>query len=258
MNPLVTIIIPVYNVKLFLNKCIDSVINQTYKNLEIICINDGSIDNSLEILKSYTDKRIQIIDIENHGVSYARNLGIEKATGEYLLFVDSDDYIEKTMVEELISLMSDEVDLTYCGLRYVRLSGFVKKTWIPSISETDNPIIDRFKITQYLTVTKKAFKRRIIEENNIRFDTTLHYAEDSLFLIQYLKHCKKAKGLKKILYNIVTNGLSLSRNPIYKERKKLEKQKSFELINAILSEYEEIKEHKPKIIILPDGTRKIV
>ena len=255
MNPLVSIIIPVYNVTLFLNKCIDSVINQTYKNLEIICINDGSTDNSLDILKSYTDERIQIIDIENHGVSYARNLGIEKATGEYLLFVDSDDYIEKTMVEELISLMSDEVDLAYCGLRYVRLSGFVKKTWIPAISETDRPVSDRFKITQYLTVTKKAFKRSIIEENQLRFDNSLHYSEDSLFLVQYLTHCKKAKGIKKILYNIVTNGLSLSRNPAYKERQKIEKMKSFKMINEITKDYDN---KTTKIIILPDGTRKIV
>lgn len=98
---MVSIIIPVYNVSNYLKTCLESVINQTYKELEIICINDGSTDNSLEILKEYAskDKRIIIIDKKNAGVSAARNDGIEKSNGEYIFCMDSDDYIDNDFIE---------------------------------------------------------------------------------------------------------------------------------------------------------------
>ncbi|WP_300757768.1 glycosyltransferase family 2 protein [uncultured Brachyspira sp.] len=98
---MVSIIIPVYNVSNYLKTCLESVINQTYKDLEIICINDGSYDNSLEILKEYAskDKRIIIIDKKNAGVSAARNDGIERANGEYIFCMDSDDYIDNDFIE---------------------------------------------------------------------------------------------------------------------------------------------------------------
>ena len=98
---MVSIIIPVYNVSKYLRTCLDSVINQTYKDLEIICINDGSTDDSLEILKEYSNKdnRIIIIDKKNAGVSAARNDGIEKSSGEYLFCMDSDDYIDNDFIE---------------------------------------------------------------------------------------------------------------------------------------------------------------
>ena len=99
---MITVIIPIYNVSKYLKNCLESVINQTYKNLEIICVNDGSTDNSLEILKEYKerDERIIIIDKKNAGVSAARNDGIEKASGEYLFCVDGDDYIDEDFFEK--------------------------------------------------------------------------------------------------------------------------------------------------------------
>ena len=99
---MITVIIPIYNVSKYLKNCLESVINQTYKNLEIICINDGSTDNSLGILKEYKerDERIIIIDKKNAGVSAARNDGIEKASGEYLFCVDGDDYIDEDFFEK--------------------------------------------------------------------------------------------------------------------------------------------------------------
>ena len=104
MRDLITVIINVYNGEKFINKCIDSIINQTYKKIEILIINDGSTDNTLKIIKKYRDKRIRIITTENKGLSMSRNIGIENAKGEYLYFIDSDDYIESNTIEYLYNL----------------------------------------------------------------------------------------------------------------------------------------------------------
>ena len=111
----VSIIVPVYNMEKRLNKCLDSIINQTYKNIEIIVINDGSKDNSLDIIKSYHDDRIKIINQDNQGISVARNNGIKASSGDYLCFVDSDDYIETNMIDELVNKISiDKSDIVVC------------------------------------------------------------------------------------------------------------------------------------------------
>ena len=114
----VSIIIPVYNVQKYLRKCLDSIVNQTFKNIEIIIINDGSSDNSLNICKEYSkkDKRINIINKHNEGVSKARNTGLLYATGEYISFIDSDDWVEQNMIEELYnSITSNKADLCICN-----------------------------------------------------------------------------------------------------------------------------------------------
>ena len=115
---LISIVIPVYNVENYLNRCIESIISQTYENIEIILINDGSKDNSLLICKEYKnkDKRIKVIDKKNEGVSIARNIGVEKSSGKYVIFVDSDDWIEKTFVENLHKKISEyNVDICIGG-----------------------------------------------------------------------------------------------------------------------------------------------
>ena len=114
---LLSVIIPVYNVEPYLEQCLDSVINQTYKNLEIICINDGSTDNSLKILEKYQkkDNRIKLINQKNKGLSEARNAGLDVAKGEYIAFVDSDDYLELNAYEEAMNVVLQEK--ISCGLK---------------------------------------------------------------------------------------------------------------------------------------------
>ena len=104
MEKLISVIINVYNREKFIGKCIESVINQTYKNLEILIINDGSTDNTLKICESYKDERIRIITTENLGLSLSRNVGIDNAKGEYLYFIDSDDFVENDVIEYLYNL----------------------------------------------------------------------------------------------------------------------------------------------------------
>ena len=110
MNIKISIIIPVYNSAKYLRKCLNSIINQTFDNIEIICINDGSTDNSLSIINEYAkiDSRIKVYTIENKGVSAARNYGILVATGEYIGFVDSDDYIDLNYYEEMMKQIKEE------------------------------------------------------------------------------------------------------------------------------------------------------
>lgn len=122
----VSVIVPVYNSEKYLEKCLESIINQSHRNLEIICINDGSTDNSMEILKSFQkmDDRIKIIRQKNQGLSGARNAGIKKATGEYLTFIDSDDAVDPYMIQHLLdALSSSGSDISVCSFREIYPSG---------------------------------------------------------------------------------------------------------------------------------------
>lgn len=122
---LISIIIPVYKTEQYLKRCVESVLAQTYQDLEIILVNDGSPDNSLKICYEYAemDRRIKVVNKENGGVASARNAGIDLAAGEYIGFVDSDDYIEPDMFELLVGLINEyKADISICGC-YVETSG---------------------------------------------------------------------------------------------------------------------------------------
>ena len=137
MNNLISIIIPVYNVEKYLTRCLNSVINQTYKNLEIILINDGSIDNSGKICDDYAlkDSRIKLLHLKNGGPSYARNKGIEIATGQYIGFVDADDYIDKDMFNLMLSKQKEiDADVVCCNISLVYLNKKIQN-FLPAVSD---------------------------------------------------------------------------------------------------------------------------
>jgi glycosyltransferase involved in cell wall biosynthesis len=128
MEPLITVIVPIFNVQDYLNRCIDSILNQTYKNLEIILIDDGSTDSSGNICDKYAvnDFRISVIHKENEGPSVARNIGIAKASGEFISFIDSDDYIAPNMIEFLYDkIKTKKVNIAICGRYYVFENGYI-------------------------------------------------------------------------------------------------------------------------------------
>ena len=123
---LVSIIIPVYNTEAYLGYCLNSVVSQTYRQIEVILVNDGSTDDSLTICHNYAniDNRISIISIENSGVSNARNVGLEAAKGEFVQFVDSDDVMRTDMVERFVQYMEVyQVDMAICGFEKIELGG---------------------------------------------------------------------------------------------------------------------------------------
>lgn len=195
-NKCVSIIIPVYNASKYLEKCLDSIINQTYQNIEIITINDGSKDNSLEILNEYAskDNRIKIIDKENGGVSSARNIGIDMATGKYIMFIDADDYIEKDMLEVMHRQIEEQdAQICLCGMNVVSLDNKVRQTYM--YDTLDSVIDSKEDYIEHLQLNWAPFCKLIDKElvKNIRYDKNIAIAEDLLFNAMIIKENESFK-----------------------------------------------------------------
>lgn len=186
---LISIIVPVYNSSMYLDRCIESLINQTYKNIEIILIDDGSKDDSYRICKEYAikDKRINAIHKKNGGVSSARNLGLKIAKGDYIGFVDSDDYVEKDMYEVLISSINQNLSqIAICNIYYEtenkkQVYSYSTKKNVFSRHEFPINMYNILSINGY--VCNKLYDRRLIyrENQNICFDNNIDISEDGLF-----------------------------------------------------------------------------
>lgn len=204
--PKLSVIVPVYKVEKFLSKCIESILNQTYKDLELILIDDGSPDKCPKICDEYAkkDDRIVVIHKENKGVSVARNTGLDIAKGNYIGFVDSDDFIDNKMYETMISeLEMNKCDLAICGYDYVDEDSNVNRPY--KISE--NEILNQHDVMkkQYdinptirFGVVNKLYKKDLM--GTIRFPIDLHSGEDGVVLFEYLKKVKKAVFVHKPLY----------------------------------------------------------
>ena len=231
MKGLVSIIIPIYNTEKYIRECLDSAINQTYNNIEIILINDGSTDNSQNICEEYTQKykNIKLFNIRNHGVSYSRNFGIDKSDGEYIVFVDSDDYIENKMIEELINV-KDEKDGELLIYNYSKVYGTTdKKTYeISNATLNKEEFLEKFfEYYNKLIVhspCNKLYKSKIIKENNIKFNTSLTIGEDLIFNLEYFKHCDTFRIVNEYYYHYRFNQESVTnkfRKDYYNQQKYL-------------------------------------
>lgn len=204
MKDKISVIVPVYNVEKYLEECLDSLINQTYNNIEIILINDGSTDNSLKICKKYKkiDSRIILINKKNEGVSSARNVGLRKATGKYIMFVDSDDYLELEAVELLSEYVYRDT-LVIFGFNRVYKNRVIKmlddNLLIKSKNEMERSMFLNNNIGGY--IANKVFNKNIIDKYNIYFNEKLSFCEDLVFILEYIKYCKKYKYVNKSFYN---------------------------------------------------------
>lgn len=220
MQERISVIIPVYNVERYLEKCIDSIINQTYKNLEILLINDGSKDKSGEICDEYAkkDSRIKVIHKENSGVADTRNMGLEIATGDYLMFVDSDDYISNTMIQMLYDKMVlENPDMCMCN--YHEVSGdyhIIDKDKNPVICEkTLDNMSDIFEHymgenhSLYVLPVNKLYKRNLFD--GIRYKKGMVY-EDELLSHHLVGKCKKVSFVNECLYYYVQTQGSITRS----------------------------------------------
>ena len=189
--PLVSLIIPAFTASKHIKHCIDSIVNQTYSNLQIIIIDDGSSDNTFYIAKAFADKdlRIVLLKQKNNGVSAARNKGLENASGEYVMFVDSDDFIPLDSVELRVhAAMRSDSDVVYSGYSMFNLNKktqFLPRNWFPK----NRDVLSRNEAIQLLhryclgnAVWSLLIKRCVIEKNCLFFVKEISYGEDMLFL----------------------------------------------------------------------------
>lgn len=213
----ISIIIPVYNCEKYIKKCIDSIIEQTYRGFELIIINDGSTDNTTHLLEEYKKYNyIRIINQDNKGVSHARNNGIANAQGEYLCFIDGDDYIDKDFLFTLINEnLENKYDWVLSGIYDFHENTIIKEIkykeqeWdINNIDECIN-----FYSLKLLTAPfPKLFKKNIILKNNLKFNTNISLAEDREFNYQYAQYIHKVKTISYTgYYYRVSNPNSLSK-----------------------------------------------
>lgn len=187
MQQLVSIIVPVYNAEKYLSRCIDSIIKQTYSNLEVLLIDDGSSDKSGTICREYADidNRIKVINQSNQGVSKARNRGLEEASGEFICFVDSDDWIDDTHIEGLVASIAEN-DCICEGYIRGNTQSILKAKRVDLLKIDGNDVAVFFVNGFIHPCWNKLFKKSIIEVNNIRFPTDISISEDSLFCLEYL------------------------------------------------------------------------
>lgn len=237
---LISVIIPVYNVEKYLHECIDSVINQTYKNLEIILVDDGSTDSSGEICDEYIEKddRITVIHKKNEGPSKTRNTGLENANGKYIYFLDSDDYIAEDAIESLTSAAeSNGADLVFFDAysfaddgSEVKQGYAIKGTYEPKSGYETLTELNKNK-DYHCAIYLLLIKHRLLDENKISFLESAYCSEDMLFTYQVYCSAKKAVQCKKTLYHrryrpnsIVTSKKSVrhfrSCRDVYKEVRK--------------------------------------
>ena len=188
---LISVIIPVYNVEKYLNQCLDSIVNQTLKEIEIIVINDASTDNSLQIIHEYSKKykNIKVIDNkQNEGLYNARNIGLKNAIGKYIGFVDSDDYIEYDMYESLYfkaqetnaDIVSCNYNIFYENTKKTKKINFSKSIYL--LEKSNNNLIGAEEILFYTSVPwNKIFKKDFLTKNNIMFDSKIKFFYDACF-----------------------------------------------------------------------------
>lgn len=213
-TPLVSIIVPIYNVEKYIVKVVDSLCNQDYRSIEIILVDDGSPDNSSIIIDDLAlkDDRIKVIHKKNGGVSSARNVGLSMTKGKYIMFVDGDDWVEPTYVSFFVNMVDESNYALGMNRNYYDDSGMTKV-------DSDNfMIIDKNKTAEsiyngdiFVAVWNKIYRKQFLEDNNIRFNEEIWFGEGMLFNIECLKFTNEIAVCEKSLYHQTPNQESAMR-----------------------------------------------
>lgn len=216
--PKFSIIIPVYNVEKYLRKCLNSVFSQNYKNYEVIVVNDGTKDNSMDIVKDYP---VKVINQKNQGLSVARNNGVEKATGEYILFLDSDDYIEKGLLEAIDKSLDNKPDIVRFQIREVFEDG--KKTDYHEKSFANKTGQEAFQlITKYHFVENAwcyAIRREYYLKNKFKFKENTFHEDFGLLPLVIIK-AQRVNSIDYIGYNYLQRQGSIMSDKDYAKTKR--------------------------------------
>ena len=230
--PKVSIIVPFYNVEGYIEKCLDTLVNQTLKDIEIILVNDGSKDNSEFIVKKYLDKykdKIIYLEKENGGLSDARNFGIPHATGEYIAFLDSDDYVEKDMYEKMYNIAKKEnSDMVQCNFYWEHPDLNKKKIADMPKYSGKKEMFEKTRVEAW----NKLIKRDILEESKVEFPKGLRY-EDVEFTYKLVPYINKVSFIEEPLVHYIQRGNSISNSQ--NERTK----EIFDILDNVIKYYKE-------------------
>lgn len=241
-QPLISVIVPIYKVEKYLDRCVESIVNQTYKNLEIILVDDGSPDKCPQMCEGWAEKdnRIKVVHKENGGLSDARNAGMPFATGEIVSFIDSDDWIELDMFEIMLNRMqSDKSDMVSCGVKWVEEDGRLIRDVTSEDEVLDTMIamkelINDNKLKQH--VWNKIYKYDLIKD--IPFEKG-KYHEDVFWSYQIIGRAKKVSIINKSFYNYVQRSNSIMGESYSAKR--------LDALDANLQRCEYMKEHFPEL-----------
>ncbi|MTM83978.1 glycosyltransferase, partial [Turicibacter sanguinis] len=222
----ISIIIPVYNVESYLKECLKSIQYQTFSEFEVIMINDGSSDRSGEICEKFTkaDSRFKVYHITNHGVSYARNYGMEKSKGEYVLFVDSDDFLEVDALKKINTILGNkDYDLIMFGIKkHVGENQHSMYADIKTGSYRVKEVISTLIQHEYINAPIKVYKKNLLRKHRIFFNVNLDIGEDLLFNISYIVNCTSFYFIEEDLYHyMIRNCNSLTQRLIENKYDKL-------------------------------------
>lgn len=265
-----TIIIPIYNSSKYIVECLDSIIVNLKcgfeKRIEVILINDGSTDDSEKKIKKYFDYEfVRYYYHDNRGCSYTRNIGIDIATGEYIWFIDSDDFISENSLETIIKLLDNkELDILVFGLEQIR-DKTIRVPKIPRILEKDLDYFQDYNII--ISPVNKIYKRSFLLENDLKFPLNTHMGEDATFNFKAFYYVKKIKVLEEILYcqnygvGVTSNSnkqieIFISFDEIYNFFREKEKYQIYKQI--LIDFYKKIVIKNSYLIILKDRNKSII
>lgn len=252
MKKEVSVIVPIYNAHKYLERCIRSILGQTYENLDIVLIDDGSQDNSLEICKRFEkeDKRVRVFHKENGGVSSTRNYGIKKAQGEYIVFIDADDSVETSFIESLLA-KANENSIVICSFVYGDEDGNISASCemledsnLNDLNDFITSVVVKRKI--FGSVCRTLFPSKIIMDNNIEFvDCVL--AEDQLFLLTAVSYCSTVITLKKAMYVYFDNSSSAT-HEVYRKNFLKDRERYCAELQRVIDRYPLSQENKKDIL----------
>ena len=204
---MISIIVPVYNAELYIDECINSILAQSYQDFELILVNDGSKDKSLELCKKYEGERIKVLDKPNGGASSARNLGIKNAKGDFVVFIDSDDTIPVNAMQSLIENSSEEVDTVIGNFNHQYGDKIIRhlhmlKPGVYDYKDLLPSFIDDGRLSGFLISTSCStlYRSSIIKNANIHFNEKLRINEDGLFNLEYALHARKVRMIEDVVY----------------------------------------------------------
>lgn len=221
--PKISVIVPVYNVEAYLDRCIQSILNQTFTDFELILVDDGSPDNCPSMCDAWAEKdnRIVVFHKENGGVSSARNCGIEKAMSELICFVDSDDYCDTCMLEKMISKYEEGFDFVFCSFmkNKYKETKLIKSTeavydFTDGVTMSDMPQ-NFFVNGLFHSCWGKIYIKDVIITNELRFNTDMKLSEDSYFNLSYFEYINSWVFVNEPLYSYCSNDYSSATNMIY-------------------------------------------